>query len=345
MDVAVADHGDPATAADGDVDILLGVGDGNFTPAKSFPAGKNPISIAVGDLDGDSKPDLVFANLGDRPSGGSGNLSVLLGNGDGSFQTPVGFTAGSQPFALAVGDFNGDHKLDVAVSDFGRGNASDPGGVWLLLGNGDGTLNAPTLFVAGIGPAGVATADFNGDGSLDLAVVDQHDPSSTTHGGMSILLGRGDGNFQAPSFFPMAAFPTALTVADFNGDAKLDLLATSYIAVLGVKRGALSLASGHGDGSFSTPAAIARGEAFPLAPVVTDFDQDGHLDVAEILGTSISVFRGKGDGTTQGRLIFLAGAGNFAMASNDFNGDGKPDLVVANQAGNDVTVFTNAIGR
>ena len=145
-DVAVADQGDPTTGDNGDVSILLGTKGGAFHAASHVPAGKNPIYIAAGDLNGDQKADLIVSDLGERPINGKGDVNVLLGNGDGTFQAPVAFAAGDLPSVLAVGDFNGDSRLDVAVSD--NGNVTD-GGVILLFGNAAGGFDAPVLLAAG----------------------------------------------------------------------------------------------------------------------------------------------------------------------------------------------------
>ncbi len=132
--------GIPETGDNGDVSILLGGGDGTFQAARSFAAGKNPIWVAMGDFNGDGKPDLIVSDLGERPAGGKGDVNVLLGAGDGSFQAPTSFAAGDLPFTLAMGDFNGDSRLDAAASDFGSGTS---GGINLLLGDGKGAFAAP----------------------------------------------------------------------------------------------------------------------------------------------------------------------------------------------------------
>ena len=163
------------------VSVLLGNGDGSFQAARNFGAGSNPHSVAVGDFNGDGIQDLAVANQL------SGNMSVLLGNGDGTFQAAQDFGAGSWPSSLAVGDFNGDGTPDLAVADFSSNNVS------VLLGNGDGSFQAAQDFgAAGSSPRSmVAVGDFNGDGKPDLAVV------NGSSNNVSVLLGNGDGSFQA----------------------------------------------------------------------------------------------------------------------------------------------------
>src|SRR5215510_8638865 len=135
----------------------------SFLVSGQFGAGPDPVSVAVGDFNGDGVQDLVVANSGDFDSG---NISVLLGNGDGTFQAAVNFGAGNNPSSIAVGDFNGDGIQDLTVAHgfFGSNSVS------VLLGNGDGTFQEAVNFGAGIFPVSVAVGDFNGDGRPDLAV-------------------------------------------------------------------------------------------------------------------------------------------------------------------------------
>src|ERR1039457_6315780 len=141
-------------------------------------------SVTLADLNGDCKLDLAV------PSSG-GTVPILLGNGDGTFQPAVNYPAGYAPASVAVGDFNGDGKLDLAVANFGIPCCSGPrGSVAILLGNGDGTFQPPSHYAAGSNPLSIATADFNNDGKLDLAV-------STDYSGVQVLLGNGDGHLPA----------------------------------------------------------------------------------------------------------------------------------------------------
>jgi hypothetical protein len=157
--------------------------------------------VAVGDFNGDGIQDLAVANWG------SNTVSVLLGNGDGTFQAARNFAAGSHPSSVAVGDFNGDGIQDLAVAE--------SGGVSVLLGNGDGTFEAAHSFAAG-GPDSVLVGDFNRDGIQDLAVVSPF--------GVRVLLGNGDGTFQTTHVSYVAGSdPLAVAVGEFNGDGWPDL--------------------------------------------------------------------------------------------------------------------------
>src|SRR5207302_5536960 len=176
------------------VSVLLGNGDGTFQPARTFAAGTDPYSVAVGDFNGDGKPDLVVANSANNtwPSSGQlpGNLSVLLGNGDGTFRAAQTFTTGTTPEYVAVGDFNGDGKADLAVANYRSHNLS------VLLGNGDGTFRAVQTFTTGSGHQTVVVGDFNGDGQPDLAVAN-YDANDVW-----VLLGNGGGRFLPAPTYP-----------------------------------------------------------------------------------------------------------------------------------------------
>lgn len=201
----------------GSMAILLGYGDGAFSSAAGSPVPipVNSCFLAVGDFNRDGKLDLVITN------GNSATLTVMLGNGDGTFTQATGspIAVGNGPDAVAVGDFNGDGKLDLAVANFADNT------VTILLGNGDGTFTAASgsPIPVGSAPDAIVLGDFLGNGKLDLAV------ANSASNNVTLLLGNGDGTFTeaASSPFPVGNGPTSLAVGDFNGDGRLDLAVTN----------------------------------------------------------------------------------------------------------------------
>jgi hypothetical protein len=199
---------------DNTVSVLLGYGNGSFRPAVTYAIGPNAKSLAVADFNGDGIPDLAVTIYGTFNQPAS-YVSVLRGNGDGTFQAPVDYDAGPREFAVAAGDFNGDGKTDLAVSNYAEGTVN------VLLGRGDGTFEAPVSYPVGIYPGSIAVADFNGDGIPDLVVA--NNGSTPANGSISLLLGRGDGTFQPALSYDAGPNPSGVVVGDFNGDGAPDL--------------------------------------------------------------------------------------------------------------------------
>ena len=279
---------------------------GGFSSAVSVQTGFYPQSIAVADFNGDGKPDLATANYF------GGNVSVLLGNGDGTFQAAVNYRAGTEPGSILAGDFNGDGNADLAVANTVGGNVS------VLLGNGDGTFRAAVNYTAGTYPTSIAAGDFNGDGNVDLAV------ANSVSGNVSVLLGNGDGTFHGALNYTAGLQPQSIAVADFNGDGKADL------AVANNGGSTVSVLAGNGDGTFQAASNYSTG-FYPQSIAIGDFNGDGKADIVTGNGVyDVSVLLGKGDGTFQPTVAYdIQGYGNFA-AVGDFNGDGKADLAVVN---------------
>ena len=196
------------------VRILLGNGDGTFNVEDmQTQVGTDPEGVAVGDFNDDGIPDLAVTNFGS--ASGTNGLSILLGNGDGTFQTQVNYTTGKVPIGVVVGDFRSDGKLDLAIA-----NLNDDT-VGIFLGNGDGTFQSQLPYTTGSMPYGVVVADFNGDGKPDLAVSNSDDPPNSS---VTVFLGNGDGTFQAqPNNYTVGANPNGLVVGDFNGDGAPDI--------------------------------------------------------------------------------------------------------------------------
>ena len=193
-DLVVANQCGNSGNCDGVVGVLLGNGDGPFQPVVTYDSGGyDAESVAVADVNGDGKPDLVVANLcASSVCTNGGVVGVLLGNGNGTFQTPMSYGSGGQDAeSVAVADLNGDGKLDLVVAN-GNGN------VGVLLGNGDGTFQGPMNYGSGGASASsVVVADVNGDGKPDLVVANHCASSNCADGSVGVLLGNGDGTFQA----------------------------------------------------------------------------------------------------------------------------------------------------
>lgn len=250
-----------------------------------------PYSLAAGDVNGDGKIDLVVANACDLSTCTFGALSILLGNGDGTFQPAVVISSGGyDAYSVALADFNGDGKLDIAVANnncpSGFNCTTTEGSVGILLGNGDGTFQAVTVFDShGLDPDAIAAADLNGDGRPDLVIANQCDSDGcNAHDAhLVVMLGNGDGSFQSPSTFDSGGYiPSSISIADMDGDGKPDLVITNTCggSFPACQSGNLSLLLGNGDGSFQAPQSFSTVANFSVAATVGDFNKDGHLDVA-----------------------------------------------------------------
>jgi hypothetical protein len=247
---------------DSTVSILLGNGDGTFQPHVDYATGVYPTFVMCGDFNGDGKLDVVVTNFyGTFGPPYNTSISILLGNGDGTLQPHVDYIdLLTNPYALNIGDFNGDGKLDVVMATDGYAT----NGAAVYLGNGDGTFQPPVGYETASSSFSVEVADFNGDGKPDLAM--------GTDAGVSILLGNGDGTFQPHVDYDTAVRVFGVTSGDFNGDGKLDLALTN----LDTKQ--VSILLGNGDGTFQSPINFGTLVA-PFSVTKGDFNGDGSLDL------------------------------------------------------------------
>lgn len=288
----------------------------SLSGAVSYGAGHQPTGVATGDFNGDGIPDLVVANENDN------TISVLLGNGDGTFRQQTVWATAHTPESITVGDFNGDGIADLAVADTNANCVS------ILLGNGDGSFQSQVIYSVGRGPASIATGDFNNDGVVDLVVANASDVEVT------VLLGNGDGTFQGGSNFPAGRLPQSVVVGDFNSDGVADL------AVANADDDTVSILLGNGDGTFEPQTTFVTG-VDPFSVATADLNNDGILDlvVANRTSNTISILIGNGLGGFQNQIPVATGAGPDAVAVGDFNGDGNPDLAVCNQFDLSVSVL------
>ncbi len=305
LDLAVA-FGDNGGTDPGGIDVLLGNGNGTFQPPVEYAAGYINIGdLVAGQFSKDGHLDLAVTNYG------VGTVTVLMGNGDGTFGAPTSFQAGADALSIAMGDFNGDGNLDLAVNS----DTFDPSdtSVAVLLGNGNGTFGAPSFYAAGNGPQSVVAGDFNGDGKLDLAVAEL-DSGSANY--VYILSGNGDGTFGPPqelfSVQGSSDDPT-LVAADFLGNGRLDLAETTFDDLV-------TVLLQNPDGTFETPDQNKTVVAVdPNLIVGGDFNDDAKLDLIDFSANASSILLGNGDGTFQAQkaaalAIRLSGSTNPFLA-------------------------------
>ena len=322
-----------SNATDNTISVRLGNGSGGFGAASHFDAWLNPdadhAAIAIADFTGDSDLDVVTV----QQYSGTGLVSLLPGNGDGTFDQAVYIGGGAS--AVVAGHFNADTKSDLAISwyDYDAFHAL----VQVYLSNGQGGFTYPTPYKLADGlETELAVGDINGDGKLDAVLVIEGSANGWA------LIGKGDGTFIQPDpFYPWPGYefpvgPGARDVAlgDFTGDGKLDaVVAGADVTVM----------RGRGDGRFDPPISHSISGNAHTGVATGDFNADGKLDAVvtdENTGT-VSVMLGNGDGTLRFAGAFVTGSSPSAIAVGDFNGDGRPDVAAANGGSNNVSVLLN----
>jgi hypothetical protein len=323
QDVATADvNGDGrldvivAVQGDNNVAVLLGNGDGTLQRPALYPAGTAPYGVAVADLNGDGRLDIVVANYWPAPY----LVSVLLGNGNGTFGPPHSYGGANHGSKVAIGDVDGDHVPDVAVDSY------DYGYVWVFHGNGDGTLGATpqTYGMPWWFSLSIHIADLDGDGVGDV-VCDQYNYVTVIYSG------------GAAASYPSPGHMTS-AVADVNRDGRPDVIHAE-----GFGGSTVGVLLNRGDGVLLPPAEYDMRGGIPGHPVVADFNGDRKPDIAASFygAGNVGIILGKGDGTFQTTSTYPAGNLPWTEAAGDLNHDRYPDLVTVNRQSQSISVLLN----
>jgi hypothetical protein len=335
LDLAVANYGDNQ-AMNGSVSVLLNRGNGTFAPATSFDVFASPQSIALADLDGDGRTDVIVSNT-------SGNDVITLRNtGKGTLGPPVSYAAGRYPQAVAASDMNGDGKPDVLV-------VSDAGTLNVLKNLGGGTLAGPVSYSTGGQASFLAVGDLNGDGKDDVAM--SNSGNGGAPGNLGVRLNLGDGTLSGISSFGLDTpfYARSVAIGDMNGDGHPDLVVGGWWSSDQGIQGRVDVFSNDGKASFTAPASYAATSTEPVALVVADFDRDGAPDVAaasyQMTGQSAAILM-RDTGVGLGPAVsYPAGTFAQAVAAGDLDRDGWIDLVIVDSSPGGVSVLLNTGGH
>lgn len=283
----------------------------------TYEVGKNPTSVSTGDFNQDGVTDIITTNIGNN------TLSLLFGNGDGTFRPQVTLPSCREPRSLAVHDYNRDGLPDIAVACAGSNQVS------ILFGHKEGMFGVGPSYSMHRTPVSIAAGDANGDTFADLLVALRNDK-------IQVLLGHGDGSFGKASLYEYGDTPTSIAATDLNKDGKLDLAVTNG----GPMSSAVSIWLGKGDGTFEAPRDYRTGKR-PLRVTFADFNSDGSTDLLVVNGEkdTFTVFLGNGDGTFKDGKDAGANAGPVYGLARDFDGDHVTDVAIVNIQSNDLSIL------
>lgn len=333
--------------AGGEVSVLLSNGDGTFQTSVTYPSGGSAaLSVAIADVNGDGIADLIVANeCLSSTDCTTGNVGILLGVGDGTFHSPVNYSAGYGSLSVAVADLNGDGHPDLAVANqCVSANACGTGAVTILLNNGNGTFQPGTTYASGgQGSVSVAIKDLNADGFPDIALANQCLTKFNCNiGGVSILFNNGNGTLRTAVSYDSGGYSAlSVAVADVNGDGLPDIIATSLCSNgTNCIDGVVGVLLNKGGGTFQQPTTYDSAGYGASSVAIGDMNGDGIPDlvVDNICKTSANCTKGgvillvgNGDGTFQTPLIYSSNGNDATSVTiGDLNGDGRPDIVTAN---------------
>ena len=293
-----------------------------FATPSVYSVSDYPSSIGIGDLNGDGQPDLAVANFN------GSSVTVLLNRGDGTFWPGTNYSVDPYPWTVVLADVNGDHKLDLVTPGEMSGN------VVVRLGLGDGTF-APALLSSALAPPfseqlpypeGLAVGDVNGDGNPDVVLANTAGVLGTNWA--TVILGDGTGHFHSPTNY-VALGGSAVSLADLNGDGKLDM------AIPDGEGSNVSVLLNLGDGSFGPATNFPTGGQTGYSLLTVDVNNDGIPDlvIANNDSQSVSVLLGHGDGSFGEPRVFPLGDYARGLAAGDFDADGHLDLAVSTWGG------------
>ena len=335
-----------ANSGDNTISVLLGDGAGVFAPQVTYPTGEGPAWIATGQFNNSSTAsntdqflDLAIADKT------ANTVSILLGNGDGTFQAKTDIPTGNTPVSVVPADcqdLGGTGFTDLAVANLADNSMS------IFQGNGNGTVQTPTLvqLPAGYDPSALAVADLNNDGHMDLVVAD------TGNNTVSVLLGNGDGTFQTRADYPTGNEPVYVALGDFNADGVQDIAVANNGAATSSNSGnSVTVYYGQKNSTSQPLGTFVAGPTRdfaagtgPTSVAVADYNVDGSPDilVSDETDNAVTVLLNSGNQLFTALPELPVGTAPVSLVSADFNADGRPDAAVADSGAAEATVILNS---